>query len=79
MLRVVLEGKDAEEYLHLRKRNAELAKEVMELRSKAHAKPRANVTLVVNANGDVEDVQTDEDEKETAPLEKIPMLKWFRR
>lgn len=77
MLRVVLEGKDAEEYLSLRKRNAELAKEVMELRSKIHAKPRANVTLVVDSNGDVRDVQTDEDE-DTKPSVKIPMLSWFR-
>jgi hypothetical protein len=57
MLRVVLEGKDAEEYLNLRKRNSELAKEVMDLRARVNGKPKSNITLVVDNDGNVKDVK----------------------
>ncbi len=64
MMRVVLEGKDAEEYLNLRKRNAELAqtvmektKKIMQLQKELRGQPKPQVTIMCDPDGNVVDVQ----------------------
>ena len=70
MLRVVLEGKDAEDYLNLRKRNSELATQVLELTKKcmglqreARNRPKPIVTLTCDPDGNVLDIQEEPPKK----------------
>jgi len=65
MLRITLEGEDAERYMQWRNRNIELAKENLSLKGEivklkkqlAEAGSKSQITLVCDADGNLTDVQ----------------------
>jgi hypothetical protein len=63
-MRITLDGAEAENYIEWRKRNGELAKEILELRGEvAHLKSklkkivRPKIGLIINKDGDLLDVK----------------------